>query len=121
MESQGNAAEDERVRTRKIAQTEIDLSRAKEQVDPLKDQIAKHLRDYQDVEPSVNQNKETREGTEKQLYAVQQKVRAMQAESGEGKQALAVFGSKCTALHAVGYISMNPGCMPIFLLSPLYA
>ena len=70
-------------------------------MDPLKERIAKHLRDYQDVEPSVAQNKETREGTERQLHAVQQKVRAMQAESGEGRQALAVFGSKCTALNAV--------------------
>eukprot|EP00581_Thalassiosira_minuscula_P008708 CAMPEP_0183707658 /NCGR_PEP_ID=MMETSP0737-20130205/4176_1 /TAXON_ID=385413 /ORGANISM="Thalassiosira miniscula, Strain CCMP1093" /LENGTH=1232 /DNA_ID=CAMNT_0025935381 /DNA_START=12 /DNA_END=3710 /DNA_ORIENTATION=- len=100
LESQGNAAEEERARTRKIAQTEQDLAGAKEKVDPLKEEIAKHLREYQDVEPSVAQTKETREGTERQLHAVQQKVRAMQAESGEGRQALAVFGSKCTALHA---------------------
>jgi len=99
LKSQGNAKEEERARTRKIAQTESDLANAKEGVDPLKEEIARHLRDYQDVEPSVGQNKETREGTERQLHAVQQRVRAMQAESGEGSRALAVFGSKCKPLY----------------------
>lgn len=100
LESQGNAAEEERARTRKIAQTESDLAGAKEQVDPLKEQIQKHLREYQDVEPAVQQMKETREGTERQLNGVQGRVRAMQAESGgEGAAALAVFGSKCKALY----------------------
>ena len=82
LESQGNAAEEERARTRKIASTESDLARAKEQVDPLKEKVAEHLREYQDIEPAVSQVKETREGTEKQVYAVQQKLKAMQAESG---------------------------------------
>lgn len=101
LESQGNAAEEERVRTRKIATTEADLARAKERMDPLKAEVGKHLHDYQEVEPALAQMKETREGTEKQVYAVQQKVKAMQAESGEGRQALAVFGSKCKPLYEV--------------------
>ena len=110
LESQGNAAEEERARTRKIATTEADLARAKERMDPLKAQVGKHLHDYQEVEPALAQMKETREGTEKQVYAVQQKVKAMQAESGEGRQALAVFGSKCKPLYEVSRFTVlrNP-------------
>ena len=104
LESQGNAAEEERTRTRKIATTESDLAQAKEQVDPLKKKVAEHLREYQDIEPAVSQMKETRDGTEKQVYAVQQKLKAMQAESGEGRAALSVFGNKCTKLYEVRLI-----------------
>ncbi|KAL9181634.1 hypothetical protein ACHAXT_010439 [Thalassiosira profunda] len=100
MESQGNAANEERERTRKIAQTEQDLAAAKEKVDPLKEDVQRYLTDYQDVAPSVDNMKETREGTEKQVHAVQQRLKAMQAESGgAGSRALAVFGSKCKPLY----------------------
>ncbi|KAL3811194.1 LOW QUALITY PROTEIN: hypothetical protein ACHAXA_004496 [Cyclostephanos tholiformis] len=99
LESQGNVAEEERARTRKIAQTEADLARAKEQVEPLREEVAIHLRKYQEIEPALAQTKETLDGTMKQLVAVQQKLTAMQQESGEGRAALAVFGSKCKALY----------------------
>ncbi|KAL7539962.1 hypothetical protein ACHAWF_012462 [Thalassiosira exigua] len=99
LESQGNAAEEVHVRTRKIADTERDLAAAKEKVDPLKEEIAKYLSDYQDVSPALEQTKETTEGTEKQVRAVQNKLRAMQAEGGAGGRALAVFGSKCKPLY----------------------
>ena len=106
METQGNAAEEERERTRKIAAAETSLASAKEQVDPLKEQVSVHLREYQDIEPAVNQVKETREGTEKQVYAVNQKLKQMQAESGDGRAALTVFGRHCTKLHDV-----SPSCL----------
>jgi len=101
METQGNAAEEERNRTRKIAAAETSLASAKEQVDPLKEQVSVHLREYQDIEPAVNQVKETKEGTEKQVHAVNQKLKQMQAESGDGRAALTVFGRHCTKLHDV--------------------
>ena len=101
LESRGNVAEEERARTRKIAQTESDLARAKEQVEPLREEITIHLNNYQEIEPAVAQMKETLEGTQKQLAAVQQKVNAMQQESGEGRAMLAVFGRKCQALYEV--------------------
>ena len=101
LESRGNVAEEERARTRKIAQTESDLARAKEQVEPLREEIAIQLRNYNEIEPAIAQMKETLDGTQKQLLAVQQKVNAMQQESGEGRAALAVFGSKCKALYEV--------------------
>eukprot|EP00571_Detonula_confervacea_P004119 CAMPEP_0172311834 /NCGR_PEP_ID=MMETSP1058-20130122/15802_1 /TAXON_ID=83371 /ORGANISM="Detonula confervacea, Strain CCMP 353" /LENGTH=1228 /DNA_ID=CAMNT_0013025129 /DNA_START=30 /DNA_END=3716 /DNA_ORIENTATION=+ len=97
----GNAAEEERVRTRKIAQTESDLAKAKDQADPLQEEVQKHLREYNHLEPSMNQMKETREGTDRQVWAVQNKLKAMQDESGGGggSAALAVFGSKCKRLY----------------------
>ena len=101
LESQGNVQEEERIRTRKIADTEKDLANAKEEVDPLKEQINKHLADYQEYKPSQDQAKETRDGTQRQLGAVEHKLREMQKESGEGQQALAVFGSKCKAMYTV--------------------
>ena len=102
LEAAGNAAEEERVRTRKIAQTETDLARAKERVDPIKEEINKQLRRYEEMKPALDQKKETREGTERQLQAVQRKVRDLQAEAGEGNKALAMFGPKCKALYEVG-------------------
>lgn len=101
LESRGNVAEEERARTRKIAQTEADLTRAKEQVEPLREEIAMQLRNYQEIEPAAAQMKETLDGTNRQLGAVQQKVKAMEQESGDGRAALAVFGSKCKALYEV--------------------
>jgi chromosome segregation ATPase len=101
LESQGNVAEEERTRTRKIQTTEADIASSKEKVDPLKAKVAEHLHNYQDIAPAVNQMKETREGTEKQVHAVQQKIKAMQAEGGEGRAALTVFGSKCTKMYDV--------------------
>jgi chromosome segregation ATPase len=101
LESQGNVAEEERVRTRRIAQTENDLARARDQVEPLKEEVTKHLRNYQDIEPAVQQAKETMDGTERQLAGVQQKMNAMQQESRDGMAALVVFGSKCKALYEV--------------------
>jgi chromosome segregation ATPase len=101
LESQGNVAEEERTRTRKIAQTETDLARAKEQVEPLKEEVRLQLSNYQDVEPAVAQMKETMEGTQRQVNAVQQKMNTLQQDSGEGRTALAVFGNKCKALYEV--------------------
>ena len=103
LESQGNVAEEERTRTRKIAQTETDLARAKEQVEPLKEEVRLQLSNYQDVEPAVAQMKETMEGTQRQVNAVQQKMNTLQQDSGEGRTALAVFGNKCKALYEVRY------------------
>ena len=111
LESQGNVAEEERVRTRKITQTENDLARAKDQLEPLKEEVSKHLRDYQDIEPAVNQVKETMDGTERQLAGVQQKMNAMQQESRDGMAALAVFGSKCKALYEVRRITVRWHCL----------
>lgn len=107
LESQGNVAEEERVRTRKIAQTENDLARAREQVEPLKEQVNEHLRKYQDIEPAMQQAKETMDGTERQLAGVQHKMNALQQESGGGMAALAVFGGKCKALYEVRIISIH--------------
>jgi chromosome segregation ATPase len=101
LESQGNVAEEERERTRKIAKTEADLARLKEQVEPLREEQVVHLRLYQEIEPALMQMKETLDATKRQLNAVQQKVNAMQQDSGEGKAALAMFGSKCKALYEV--------------------
>lgn len=101
LESQGNVAEEERERTRKIAKAESDLARLKEQVEPLREEQVVHLRLYQEIEPALTQMKETLDGTKRQLNAVQQKVNAMQQDSGEGKAALAMFGSKCKALYEV--------------------
>lgn len=106
LESQGNVAEEERVRTRRIAQTENDLARARDQVEPLKEEVTKHLRNYQDIEPAVQQAKETMDGTERQLAGVQQKMNAMQQESRDGMASLALFGSKCKALYEVRDISV---------------
>lgn len=101
MESQGNAAEEERARTRKIADTEADLARAKERVDPLKAEIAKFLADYTELEDPKKNAVEARNGTERQLHAVQQKLRSLQSEAGGGNNALAMFGPKCKPLYEV--------------------
>ncbi|KAL7469954.1 hypothetical protein ACHAXS_010192 [Conticribra weissflogii] len=98
IEQTGNAAKEERDRTEKIATLESDLAVAKERVDPLKTEIQTHLKRYQDIEPMLGQMKEAREGTERQLHAVQKRVKDLQAESGEGNS-LTVFGPKCKALH----------------------
>jgi chromosome segregation ATPase len=103
MESQGNAAEEERARTRKIADTEADLARAKERVDPLKAEIAKFLADYTELEDPKKNAVEARSGTERQLHAVQQKLRSLQSEAGGGNNALAMFGPKCKPLYEVCY------------------
>lgn len=129
LESQGNVAEEERVRTRKIAQIETDLSRARDQVEPLREEVNKYYREYTDIDPAVNQAKETMEGTERQVAAVQQKMNAMQQESRDGMAALAVFGSKCKALYEVscGFIIFSfdhrfhsVGLIPCYTMLPLH-
>jgi chromosome segregation ATPase len=67
IESAGNAAEEERARTRKIAQLESDLAHGKPKLDPLKERIADELRRYQEMEPEEAQKKEVREATERQV------------------------------------------------------
>jgi hypothetical protein len=67
IESAGNAAEEERVRTRKIAQLESDIAHGKPKLDPLKERIADELHRYQDMEPEEGQKKEVREATERQV------------------------------------------------------
>ncbi|KAL3792589.1 hypothetical protein HJC23_005559 [Cyclotella cryptica] len=99
IESAGNAAEEERVRTRKIAQLESDIAHGKPKLDPLKERIADELRRYQEMEPEEGQKKEVREATERQLHAVQRKVKDLQNEAGGGDKSLAVFGPKCKAMH----------------------
>ena len=106
IEQSGNIAEEERVRTRKIAQTETDLMRAKEKVDPLKEDIGKELKRYQDIKPVADQMKKTTQGTERQLHEVRRKVRDLQAEEGGGNKSLAVFGPKCKALYEVSFKSI---------------
>ncbi|KAK1745143.1 structural maintenance of chromosomes protein 6 [Skeletonema marinoi] len=99
LESQGNAAEEERTRTRKIAETETDLARAKERVAPLKEQVYKLLREYEDLEGPKNTAEEAHNGTERQLNAVKNKIRSLQSEAGGGNKSLAMFGPKCGPLY----------------------
>lgn len=101
LESQGNAAEEERARTRKIAEIEADLARAKDRVGPLKEEITKFLHDYEDLEEPKKNAAEARSGTERQLYAVQQKIRSLQSEAVGGNNSLAMFGPKCKPLYEV--------------------
>ena len=112
IESQGNAAEEERTRTRKIAELESDLTRAKERMAPLKEQVRKFLREYEDLEDPRRNASDALHGTERQLSAVQQKIRSLQSEAG-GNNALAMFGPKCKQLHGV---SFNCFLLYLFLL-----
>lgn len=67
LESAGNAAEEERVRTRKIATLERDIAEGKPKLDPLKERIADELHRFQDLEPEEGTKKELREATERQV------------------------------------------------------
>jgi len=99
IENQGNAAEEERTRTRKIAETESDLARAKERVASVKEQVRKFLREYEDLEDPRRNANEAQNGTERQLNAVQQKIRSLQSEAGGGNNTLAMFGPKCKPMY----------------------
>jgi len=118
IESQGNAAEEERTRTRKIAETETDLARAKERVAPLKEQVYKLLREYEDLEGPKNTAEEAHNGTERQLNAVKNKIRSLQSEAGGGNKSLAMFGPKCGPLYEVGLLNSLYSILSIaFILS----
>ena len=101
IESQGNAADEERTRTRKIAETESDLAQAKERVAPLKEQVRQFLREYENLEDPKRNAMDAHNGTERQLNAVQQKIRSLQSGAG-GNNTLALFGPKCRSLYEVG-------------------
>ena len=107
VESQGNVDEEERTRTRKIAETEADLARAKERVDPLTEEIGRYLTEYEDlIEPTKNAEG-ARNGTERQINAVQNKIRSLQSEAGGGNNSLAMFGPKCKPLYEVGSTQLS--------------
>ena len=116
IESQGNAAEEERTRTRKIAETETDLARAKERVAPLKEQVYKLLREYEDLEGPKNTAEEAHNGTERQLNAVKNKIRSLQSEAGGGNKSLAMFGPKCGPLYEVGLLNSLYSILSIALI-----
>ncbi len=106
MESQGNAAEEERTRTRKIAETESDLARAKERVGPLKEQVRQFLREYEELEDPKRNAMDAHNGTERQLNAVQNKIRSLQSGAG-GNNTLALFGPKCSSMYQVGCVNSS--------------
>ena len=116
IESQGNAAEEERTRTRKIAETETDLARAKERVAPLNEQVYKLLREYEDLEGPKNTAEEAHNGTERQLNAVKNKIRSLQSEAGGGNKSLAMFGPKCGPLYEVGLLNSLYSILSIALI-----
>jgi len=123
LESQGNAAEEERTRTRKIAETEADLARAKERQAPLKDEVNKFLTEFEDLRQPKENADEARKGTERQLNAVQQKIRSLQSEAGGGNSSLALFGPKCKPLYEVGFfqlLSLHPFYCSNFILRALF-
>ena len=65
LNSAGNAAEEERQRTRKISQLEKDIADGKPKVEPLKDRITEELHAYEDLKPEVEQKKSLKDATEK--------------------------------------------------------
>ena len=65
LNSAGNAAEEERQRTRKIAQLERDIADGKPRVDPLKDKITEELHAYEEIKPEFEAKKSLSESTER--------------------------------------------------------
>lgn len=67
LDTAGNAAEEERERTRKIAQLEADIAEGKPRLDPLKERIGEECTAYQEMQPEGEQKKRLTEQTEKQV------------------------------------------------------
>ena len=65
LDSAGNAAEEERQRTRKIAQLESDIADGRPRVEPLKEKIGEELAAFQAIEPEKEQKKQLTNQTEK--------------------------------------------------------
>lgn len=65
LNSAGNAAEEERQRTRKIAQLERDIADGKPKIEQLKEKITEELHSYQDLQPEHEMKKSLKEATEK--------------------------------------------------------
>lgn len=65
LDSAGNAAEEERQRTRKIAQLESDIADGRPRVEPLKEKIGEELAAFQAIEPEKEQKKQLTNQTDK--------------------------------------------------------
>jgi len=71
LESVGNAAEEERQRTRKIAQLEKDIADGRPRVEPLRQRIGEELAAFQEMEPEGEQKKRLTEQTQKQVSFIE--------------------------------------------------
>ena len=105
LDNQGNAAEEERTRTRKIAETEANLARAKERMTPVTEELKKFYNEYEELEDPKKNAIEAQNGTERQLNAVKHKLRSLQSEAGNNS--LTMFGPKCKALYEVRFLIYN--------------
>lgn len=65
LDSMGNAAEEERQRTRKIAQLERDIADGRPRLDPLKERITETLNRYNELQPEVDAKASLKDATQK--------------------------------------------------------
>jgi chromosome segregation ATPase len=67
LDSAGNAAEEERQRTRKIAMLEREIAEAKPRLDPLKERINEEYTGYNELSPEEQAKTKLREDAERQV------------------------------------------------------
>ena len=98
--SKEGSAEAERVRIREIADLERQIVQLKERTEPVENEINRHLQEYNELKPQVEDKESAVKQTESQYRAVESNVRSLQSEDGSAD--IAKFGgNKCVKLHAV--------------------
>ena len=89
----------------------------KERIEPLENDVTRHLQDYNELKPQVEDRASAVKQTESQYRAVESNVRSLQSEDGSAD--IAKFGgNKCVKLHAVSQNLDNVlVCLAIYLTS----
>ena len=145
LDSAGNAAEEERQRTRKIAQLESDIADGRPRVEPLKEKIGEEYDAYKAIEPEKEQKKQLTKDTEKAVSvfliafffypgnlvlkcdccspfrkrsAIENRIRGLQSEAGGGEKSLSMYGHKCTGKLCLCYFTDS--ALLLFHLDNMY-